>query len=51
MEYVKGQVEVKEEWVRQAKPEYLVSLLKNMSFPLLIKTDVPIQVLGINPHS
>lgn len=51
MKYLQEQISVEEEWIRQAKPEYLVSLLKDMSFPLLIKTDVPIEVLGIKPHS
>lgn len=51
LEYLKKQVDAKEEWVRSTQPENIVELLRDMNFPLLIKTDVPIQVLGIKPQS
>lgn len=49
LDYLKNQVDAKEEWIRNTQPENIVDLLKDMNFPLLIKTDVPIQVLGIKP--
>lgn len=51
LSYLKTQINVQEEWIRQTHPENIVALLKNMNFPLLIKTDVPIQVLGLQPES
>lgn len=39
---LQGQVEVKREWVERTRPEYIIPLIKDMSFPLLIKINTPI---------
>ena len=42
LHYLQGQVEVKREWVERTRPEYIIPLIKDMSFPLLIKINTPI---------
>lgn len=51
LEYLRKQIEVRGEWMDNTRPEDIVTLLKTMNFPLLIKTDVSVQVLGIQPDS
>lgn len=45
--YLANQINVLPEWIRQTSPENIIALIKEMNFPLLIKTDIPIEVLGI----
>lgn len=47
MQYLQGQVVVKREWIERTRPEYIFPLIKDMSFPLLIKINTPIEVVGI----
>ena len=47
LRYLQGQVEVKREWIDRTRPEYIIPLIKDMSFPLLIKINTPIEVVGI----
>lgn len=35
--------------MERSKPEYIIPLIKNMGFPLLIKINTPIEVLGLSP--
>jgi hypothetical protein len=40
--FLQGQIEVKREWVERTRPEYIIPLIKDMNFPLLIKINTPI---------
>lgn len=51
LRYLSEQVEVSDDWMRRTHPAKIVAMLKHMDFPLLLKTNVPLQVLGIQPHS
>lgn len=51
LHYLEGQIEINEDWHKNTSPERILTMLKGMDFPLLIKTDVPLQVLGISPDS
>jgi len=43
------QVAVSRQWIDSAKPEHIIPLLKNLNFPLLLKINAPIEVVGILP--
>jgi hypothetical protein len=51
LNFLQQQVALNPEWIRKTTPEHIVGLLKEMDFPLLLKTDLPLQVLGILPDS
>ena len=44
------QVTVTKHWLDNAKPEHIIPLLRNLNFPLLLKINAPIEVLGVVPH-
>ena len=47
MRYLQAQVDVRQEWIERTRPECIIPLIKDMSFPLLIKINTPIEVVGI----
>jgi hypothetical protein len=51
LEYLRTQINFPLEWLYQTTPENIISLLKDMNFPLLIRSDIPLEVLGIKTNS
>ena len=51
MEYLKQQINVPSLWISQTTPENIINLLKDMNFPLLIRSDIPLEVLGIKTNA
>ena len=41
---------MQEGWMERTNPENIIEVIKNMNFPILIKTDIPLPVLNIHPQ-
>ena len=51
LEFLRSQINFPLEWLLQTTPENIISLLKNMNFPRLIRSDIPLEVLGIKTNA
>ena len=51
LEFLRSQINFPLEWLLQTTPENIISLLKNMNFPLLIRSDIPLEVFGIKTNA
>ncbi len=44
-----AQVHVQPQWLQRTGPHHIIALIKHMDFPILLKIDAPMEVLGIRP--